>query len=147
MGDKKYVINNTLWKTLPPIHEYPGEKNYNPHSIVIQLSKNYKFKPVNKCLCVVDYQQDGMTANNWSQYVNSPNSFADLRKQILEVDGLTFLYRTKTVAHYVASSRMAKRKNIIRKSPRVLMTIICYPLGILFEHIILKNYSKENGNE
>jgi hypothetical protein len=56
---------------------FEGEKNFNPHYFVIKLSSKYRFKPVNQCFCIVDYQPDGMSANIWYQYRNSPKSFAE----------------------------------------------------------------------
>lgn len=129
-GDKKYVMRNDLWREVAPMPVYPGEKNFNPHYFVIRLSSKYKFKPINECLCVVDYQPDGMTANIWKQYNNSPNSFSELRRVILACPGLTFKYRFKTAAHYTASSLMAKRKHYMRDCPAKALTILAWPVGV-----------------
>lgn len=130
-GDKKYVMRNDLWRALGQMPVYPGEKNFNPHYFVIRLSRQYKFKPINKCLCIVDYQPDGMTAHIWHQYVNSPNSFSELRRVILEVPGMTFKYRFKTAAHYTASSLMAKRKHYFKDSPAKGLTLLAWPVGVV----------------
>lgn len=129
MGDKKYVVRNDLLRTVAPMPVYPGEKNFNPHYFIIRLSREYCFRPVNRCFCLVEYQPDGMTANIWKQYVSSPNSFAELRRAILEVPGMTWKYRFKTAAHYVASSLMAKQKKILRRSPAKLLTLLAWPAG------------------
>ena len=130
MGDKKYVVRNDLLRSVAPMPVYPGEKNFNPHYFIIRLSREYLFRPVNHCLCLVDYQPDGMTANIWKQYVSSPNSFAELRRVILEVPGMTGKYRFKTAAHYVASSLMAKQNRILRRSPAKLLTLLAWPTGL-----------------
>lgn len=130
MGDKKYVMRNDLWRQVAPMPTYPGEKNFNPHYFVIRLSKQYLFKPVNQCFCRVDYQPDGMSARIWQQYRNSPNSFAELRRVILEVPGMTFKYRFKTAAHYVASSQMAGRKHYLKESPARGLTLLAFPAGV-----------------
>ena len=130
MGDKKYVVRNDLLRSVAPMPVYPGEKNFNPHYFIIRLSKEFVFRPVNRCFCLVDYQPDGMTANIWKQYINSPNSFAELRRVILEVPGMTGKYRFKTAAHYVASSLLAKRKDMLRRSPAKLLTLAAWPVGL-----------------
>lgn len=131
MGDKKYVIRNDLLRTVAPVPVFPREKNFNPHYLVIRLSEKYRFKPVNKCFCLVEYQPDGMTANIWKQYKNSPNSFAELRRALLMAPGMDLKYRYKTAAHYVASSLMAKKRNFLTTSPAVILTILAMPAGVV----------------
>ena len=63
MGDKKYVVRNDLLRTVAPMPVFAGEKNFNPHYLIIKLSEQYRFHPVNQCFCLVEYQPDGMTAN------------------------------------------------------------------------------------
>lgn len=130
IGDKKYVMRNDLWRTVAPMPVYPGEKNFNPHYFVIRLSSKYKFKPINECLCIVDYQPDGMSANIWRQYNNSPYSFSEWRRVILACPGLTFKYRFKTAAHYTASSLMAKRKHYLRDCSAKGLTLLAWPVGV-----------------
>lgn len=139
MGDKKYVMRNDLWRSVGQMPSFPGEKNFNPHYFVIKLSEKYRFLPVNECFCLVDYQPDGMSANVWNQYYNSPRSFSELRRAILQVPGMTFAYRYKTAAHYVASCILAKRKTFLKDSPAKLMTICSMPAGLV---ILLMIYLK-----
>ncbi|MDO4622113.1 MAG: glycosyltransferase family A protein [Eubacteriales bacterium] len=128
-GDKKYVMRNDLWKKAAPMPVFSGEKNFNPHYFIIKLSRQYRFIPVNECFCIVDYQENGMSANIYKQYVDSPNSFAELRKAVLEVPGMTFGYRYKTAAHYICESWLAKRKIMIVRSPLLLAAL---PLAIVY---------------
>ena len=136
MGDKKYVMRNDLWRSVGQMPVFPGEKNFNPHYFVIKLSSRYRFQPVNQCFCIVDYQTDGMSANIWNQYRNSPNSFAELRHAILQVPGLSFFYRYKTAAHYVASSVLARNSKFLSKSPAKLLTLAAIPTGLLFAAVM-----------
>lgn len=131
MGDKKYVVRNDLLRKIAPIPVFEGEKNFNPHYLIIKLSKQYRFHPVNRCFCLVEYQPDGMTANIWKQYLNSPQSFAELRRAIMEVPGLSLRYRLKNIIHYCSSSRIARNKNYIKESPKKLLTVLCTPAGWL----------------
>ena len=136
MGDKKYVMRNDLWRSVGQMPVFQGEKNFNPHYFVIKLSSKYEFQPVNECFCIVDYQADGMTANIWKQYRNSPRSFAALRSAILQVPGLTFSYRYRTAAHYVASSILSHNGRFLKDSPAKLLTLAAIPVGLLFAAMI-----------
>ena len=136
IGDKKYVMRNDLWRQLGQMPVFQGEKNFNPHYFVIKLSSQYRFQPVNQCFCIVDYQPNGMSANIWKQYRNSPRSFAELRRAILQVPDLTFLYRYKTAAHYVASSVLAHNWKFIKQSPAKLLTLAAFPMGLLFAAVM-----------
>lgn len=136
MGDKKYVMRNDLFRSVAPMPVFAGEKNFNPHYFVIRLSQKYKFKPVNQCFCLVEYQPDGMTANIWKQYWNSPNSFAELRREILKVSGLTAWYRYKTAAHYVSSSMIARKTDWLRESPAKMLTLLAAPFGVVLTWMI-----------
>lgn len=141
MGDKKYVMRNDLLRQIGPMPVFEGERNFNPHYFVIKLSEQYRFKPVNQCFCLVEYQPDGMTANIWKQYVNSPNSFAELRKAILQVPGLTLKYRYKTAAHYVASCLLARKPLRCGSSDRLLI-LAGIPVGIVLSAVIrIKGHS------
>lgn len=129
MGDKKYVMRNDLLRTVAPMPVFPGERNFNPHYMIIKLSRDYRFHPVNRCFCLVEYQADGMTANIYKQYMNSPNSFAELRKAIMETPGLTWKYQIKNIVHYCSSSQIAGNRHYVRESPRKLLTVVCTPMG------------------
>lgn len=143
MGDKKYVMRNDLWKTVAPMPEFSGEKNFNPHYFVIKLSAKYKFVPVNQCFCLVDYQENGMSANIYHQYINSPRSFAELRKAILEVPGMAFYYRYKTAAHYVSSCLLAKKRNLFEEISCPLLVFFATPMGIIIYFTIKYKTSRD----
>lgn len=129
IGDKKYVVRNDLLRSVAPVPVFEGEKNFNPHYLIIKLSRKYQFHPINQCICLVEYQPDGMTANIWRQYINSPRSFAELRRAIMDVPGLTWKYRLKNIIHYCSSSQIAGNRHYIRESPRKLLTLLCTPAG------------------
>ena len=135
MGDKKYVVRNDLLRTIAPMPVFDGEKNFNPHYLIIKLSKKYCFHPVNQCFCLVEYQPDGMTANIWKQYVNSPRSFAELRRAIMEVSGLTWQYHLKNMVHYCSSSILAGERHFVREAPHKFLTLLCVPAGLLLSII------------
>ena len=141
-GDKKYVVRTDCYKQVAPMPEFPGEKNFNPHYMILKLCADYRFVAVDAPLCIVDYQPDGMTANQYKQYLNSPKSFAELRRVIMALPNVPTKYLLKTVIHYCSSSQLAHNRNYIKESPRPLLTVLCTPLGWLLTSYIKK---KVNG--
>ena len=141
-GDRKYVIRNDCYREVYPMPVFEGEKNFNPHYLVLKMCRNYKFLVLNKPLCVVNYQPDGMSANIFRQYLNSPRSFAELRRVIMENPDVPFGYLVKTTIHYVSSSILSKNRNFIKESPRKLLTVLMIPFGVLLTEYIKKKVSK-----
>lgn len=141
-GDKKYVVRTDLYKKVAPMPAFKGEKNFNPHYMILKLSAEYRFVAVDAPLCIVDYQPDGMSANIYNQYLNSPNSFAELRRLIMSLPRVPFAYLCKTAVHYVSSSILAKNKHFIRESPKKFMTVLAIPFGWLLTIYIRKRVEK-----
>lgn len=141
-GDRKYVIRNECYRKVYPMPVFEEEKNFNPHYLVLKLCKDYKFLVLNKPLCVVNYQPDGMSANIFRQYVNSPRSFAELRRVIMENPDVPFGYLVKTTIHYVSSSIFSGNKHFIKESPRKLLTVVMTPLGLLLTEYIRRRAQK-----
>lgn len=137
-GDRKYVVRNDCYKKVYPMPVFKGEKNFNPHYMILKLCREYEFLIYNEPLCVVDYQPDGMSANIYHQYLNSPKSFAELRRVILEIPCVPFKYMIKTVIHYVSSSFLARNKRFIQESPKKFWTIVLTPFGIAVTFLIKK---------
>lgn len=131
IGDKKYVVRNDLLKEIAPMPVYPGEKNFNPHYLILCLSQKYRFKPVNECFCIVEYQADGMSNSIWQQYWNSPRSFAETRKLYLSLDGFGFCFRFRQSIHYVSSSIIAHNWKFLRESPAKRLTLLAIPFGFM----------------
>lgn len=130
-GDRKYVVRNDCYRDVYPMPVFEGEKNFNPHYMILKMCKQYEFLVLNKPLCVVDYQLDGMSANIFKQYVNSPKSFAELRKAIMEIPTTPSKYLFTTAIHYVSSSILSKNKDFIKESPKKGLTILAIPGGLL----------------
>lgn len=144
-GDKKHVVRSALYKQVPPMKSFPGEKNFNPHYFHLEISRNYDFLIVNENLCYVDYQDAGMTNNMMWQYYNSPNSFAEIRLHYLSFDNLPLKFKVKSCVHYDSSCILAGRKHFIRQCPYRVIATICLPFGFLLSRIILfKNRKKKD---
>jgi glycosyltransferase involved in cell wall biosynthesis len=135
-ADKKYVIRTDCYKTVAPMPVFSGEKNFNPHYMVLKLSQKYRFLALDEPLCVVDYQPDGMAANLYKQYLNSPKSFAEYRRAVMQLKPIPFTYLIRTVIHYCSSSQLSHNKNYIKESPKPLLTVLCTPTGWLLTALI-----------
>lgn len=135
-GDKKYVVRNECYQEVYPMPVFEGERNFNPHYMILKMCKKYEFLIMHEPLCIVDYQPDGMSANIFNQYVNSPNSFAELRRAIMELTSTPFKYLITTTIHYVSSNIIARNKHFVKESPRKLLTVLCIPFGIMLTQYI-----------
>lgn len=132
-GDKKYVVKTELYKKFSPMKVFEGEKNFNPHYLHIEISKEYNFLTLNENLCFIEYQPNGMTRNIFKQYYDSPNSFLETRIQYLSIKKSKMLFIIKNAIHYNSSCILAKKyKDIINRSPRKALTIITFPIGLIF---------------
>ena len=108
-GDKKEVIRSDLYKSVAPMKSFPGEKNFNPFYMILEISRHYNFLILNKPLCIVEYQPEGMTAGIFKQYYNSPNSFLELRKQLFTFNDVPFTRKVRNMIHLVSSSILAHK--------------------------------------
>lgn len=143
-GDRKLVIRTDLYKRVAPMPTFDQEKNFNPHYMNLQIAKNYDYLILNKPLCVVEYQEEGMTKNIFRQYLNSPKSFAQTRKLYMSFKKTPPAFKFKTAVHYVSSCKIAKLKNIVKDSPRPIYTVLAYPLGIALSIYIKTKARKVN---
>lgn len=139
-GDKKQVVRTDLYKKVAPMPTFEGEKNFNPYYMILQIAVNYEFLVTNEVLCIVDYQENGMAANIWKQFYDSPNSFAERRKLFMSLPKASFQFKFKEAVHYVSSCLIAKRKHIVGDSPAKLETVLATPFGVVLSWITrLKN--------
>ena len=136
-GDTKQVMRTDLMKHVAPMVGFPGEKNFNPIYLLLQVCDEYPLLVVNEPLCLVEYQQDdSMSRNIWWQYMDSPRSFAKLRLLEMNLQRSTPWNRFRSGAHYIAESRIAQDKtwrHILSKKGLYLTTVI---LGTLLFYVI-----------
>ena len=131
VGDTKVVMRTDLLKKYIPQPTFCGEKNFNPIYIMLHLDFEYTFLLYNKNLCYVDYQVDGMTANTYNQYVNSPNSFAALRVLMISIPNTKLTYKLRQYIHLGASAALARNLSWLKKSQCPLLAFVSFPLGFL----------------
>lgn len=141
-ADRKNVVRTDLYKKYTPMKEFPGEKDFNPHFLHIQISKTYDFLVLNEKLCVVEYQPGGMTDTVYKQYLRSPRSFREMRLLDLSLEGAPLKFKVKKAIHYV-SSCIISGEPCIKESPCKLLTLAMAPFGI-FLTVYLKYKNKKN---
>lgn len=141
-GDIKVVYRTAASSPFLPLPEIPGEKDFNPYYIMLKMDKEAPLLVINRVLCIVDYQSDGMSARLFHQYEESPVSFGMLRLQFLQMPDIPWWFRYRQCIHYVSSWLFAERKQ--RKGLRApffsLPMILALLPGILLHiYIILRN--------
>lgn len=141
-GDRTNVVRTELYKKYAPMRVFPGEKNFNPHYLHLQISMEYDFLVLNENLRFVDYQPGGMSDSMWKQYRNSPRSFAETRKLYLSFPHTGWKFRFRHSIHYVSSSIIARNGKFLRESPAKLLTILAIPFGIVLSGL---TYYKTRG--
>lgn len=140
-GDTKQVMRTDLMKQVAPMTGFPGEKNFNPVYLLLQVCDKYPLLVLNEYLCRVEYQQtDSMSQNIWRQYLDSPRSFAKLRRLEMNLKHNTPVSRLRSAVHYVAECRLARDRNWLKDAPRKgLVLAAALPGAVLFRLIEKKN--------
>ena len=136
-GDRTNVVRTELYKKYGPLQGYKGEKNFNPHYLHLQISKDYDFLVLNKNLRYVDYQENGMTSYIFKQYYESPNSFLKTRELYLTYKNAPIKFKLKNSIHYVSSCILSKNiKKIIKNPAGLRYTLIGVIPGLLLTFIV-----------
>lgn len=141
-GDRTNVVRTELYKKFAPMKVFPGEKNFNPHYMHLQISMEYDFLVLNENLRFVEYQPGGMSNSMYRQYRSSPKSFAETRKLYLSFPNTGFRFRMRQCIHYVSSSIIGKNGRFLKESPAKLLTILALPFGTALAALI---YYKTRG--
>ena len=129
-GDRTNVVRTELYRKFAPMKVFPGEKNFNPHYMHLQISLEYDFLVLNENLRFVDYQPQGMTNSMLWQYRNSPNSFAEIRKLYLSFPNSPLKYRVRHSVHLASSCFLAGNGlRSLRESPRKGLALLALPFG------------------
>ena len=131
-GDSKQVMRTDLMRKVAPQIGVPGEKDFNPIYMLLQVCDKYPLLVINDNLCFVEYQQnDSMSANIFRQYMNSPRSFAKTRIMEMQLERSTLKNKFRSAIHYVSSCIIAHDKDWLKNSPYKLMTLCAAPLGYI----------------
>lgn len=136
-GDRTNVVRTELYKKYAPMKVFPGEKNFNPHYMHLQISEEYDFLVMNENLRYVEYQPTGMSNSILKQYYNSPNSFAEIRKLYLSFPKTSFKFKLRHSIHLVSSCILAGNVfRAIKESPCKGITFLSIPFGALLAFYI-----------
>lgn len=137
-GDKKIVVRVDLYKMVAPMTVFKGEKYFNPHFMHLEISKTYDFIALNECLCIVDYQPNGMGSNMFRQYKNSPNSFLEIRKQYFSFDDNALSGQIRNGIHLISSALLSHRflKEYVL-FPNKILLLCCFPFGVILALITI----------
>lgn len=143
-GDRKEVIRTSLIKKFIPMKGFQDEKNFNPYYLIMQVDNEYPFLFLNKNLCFVEYQEnDSMSRHIFSQYLNSPKSFAKYRIMEMKMKRNTLKNMIKLNIHYNGSTIISKDCNWLKNSPEKLLTFLTRPLGYMLVLYIKKKAKEE----
>lgn len=136
-GDRTNVVRTELYKKVAPMISFEGEKNFSPHYMHLQISKNYDFLVLNKNLRYVEYQADGMSNSIFKQYLNSPNSFIETRKLYLSLPGISWKFKLRQSIHLVSSGIIANKLiEVLKYIPSFGMMVLAVPCGLLLSKYI-----------
>lgn len=127
--DRMLAIRSDLYKQAKPAKRYPGENTINATYLHLQIGLKKDFLVLNKPICVIEYQAGGISKNKKKQYFDRPNTFADWRIFCLSITKAPLKHYIKNQLHYIAECLIAKRKGIIKDSPRKLETVLLLPFG------------------
>lgn len=141
-GDRTNVVRTELYKKVAPMETFFGEKNFNPHYMHLQISKEYDFLVLNENLRFVEYQPGGMSNSMYRQYRSSPRSFAKTRLLYLSFPDTGFKFRFRQCVHYVSSSIIGRNRRFFRETPEKLLTVLALPFGAALSAVI---YFKTKG--
>lgn len=131
-GDRTNVVRTELYKKVAPMISFEGEKNFSPHYMHLQISKDYDFLVLNKNLRYVEYQADGMSNSIFKQYLNSPNSFIETRKLYLSLPDTSWKFKLRQSIHLVSSGIIAnKMTEVLKYIPSFGLTVLAVPCGFL----------------
>lgn len=128
-GDKKSIYRTQVLKRYKEYPTFANEK-FVPLYLPIVIDRDYKVLCFNEVFCIVDYMEDGSTLNIFKQYLKNPKGFAHQRKIIMEYSPF-LVDQFRNAVHYVSSSMVLKNGKFIPESPKILLTIIAIPAGVL----------------
>lgn len=147
-GDSKQVMRTVLMKRVSPMVGFPGEKNFNPIYMLLQVCDNNPLIVVNEILCRVEYQtSDSMSKHIWQQYFDSPRSFAKLRRLEMVLKRNTLLNRFRCATHYIAECMIARDRDWFFNSPAKILTALAVFPGIILFVFLLERRKREWNHE
>ena len=115
VGDKKYVYVVDVIKKYLPFIEVEGEKHGGVNYLYQVIDLDYEMLCDNRPYCVVEYQNDGLSANLFNQYARNPRTYSKIREVLMTTltdKGDVFRH----AIHYVSCSIFAKDISLLWKT-------------------------------
>ncbi|MBO6250516.1 MAG: glycosyltransferase family 2 protein [Muribaculaceae bacterium] len=131
VGDKKYVYVVDVIKKYLPFIEVEGEKHGGVNYLYQVIDLDYEMLCDNRPYCVVEYQNDGLSANLFNQYARNPRTYSKIREVLMTTltdKGDVFRH----AIHYVSCSIFAKDISLLWKTKHKFYVWFAIPFGILF---------------
>lgn len=128
-GDKCYVFRTEVMVNIPEYPVFQGENRVPIAWKYSQIPDEKEILIINRPLCIVEYQPDGISAGIRKQYFKNPKGMAAGYKMVLRhAYGIKQL--VKSSIGYSTFSLMSKNKGFISNSPKLISTLIFLPLGL-----------------
>ena len=129
-GDKKYVYRVDVMKQYLPYVEFEGERFGGVNYLYQVIDIKYDMLCTNLPFCIVEYQPDGMSANLFLQYRNSPKTYMQEREMLM-----TALSdkrdKFRHAIHYVSSALFAKDLGALFRTKNLSYVLCAIPFGVL----------------
>lgn len=106
----------------------PNEKFIGESYLYEKMNVQYYIE--RKPIYFAKYREDGLTAGYLKLHVNNPIGYKILKEQVM-IQPKPILHRYKGAIMYIAACKLCENKGIIINSPRKLLTLAAYPLGLI----------------
>lgn len=130
-GDKKIVYRSDITREVKPYPEFPNESFVPLGFKTLLIDMKYRMIVSNEVFCIVEYQPDGLGSNIKTQYYKSPKGMSEARKNTMKYSPF-FCDRFKATIQYISISIISGERHYIRKSPRKILTVCAFPIGIFY---------------
>lgn len=131
VGDKKYVYVVDIIKRYLPFIEVEGEKHGGVNYLYQVIDLEYEMLCDNRPYCIVEYQNDGLSANLFNQYARNPITYSKIREVLMTtLTDKCDIFRH--AIHYVSCSLFAKDFSLLWKTKHKLHVLLAIPFGVLF---------------
>lgn len=134
-GDKKLIYRTDIINQYPAYPVFEGEKYVALSYKYRLIDQTYKMAVLDEIVCNVEYQPDGSTGTMWKQYLKNPQGWMFWRKVQMQYPESVKRMVINCI-HYCSSCFLAGEKEMISKSPRKLLTVLCSIPGWLLSQYI-----------
>lgn len=104
-GDKKNAVRTDLLRKYP-FPRFEGERHIRPSLLWKRLSVEYRFRYINEVIQLVEYQQEGLSANRFKLRMANPMGFSFYFREEVNIHGRndSFFGRLTSCSKYVRYS-------------------------------------------